>query len=604
MSFISLITVICAVLTLLVGSQVYLSKSTDRKNQAFLLLTAIVGWMHICWYEMGHTSDLTTAAFYRKLQAGWVLINPILLFCLWHLARFDKKVFYPWIPASITAFAILPAVIFIYLELFTPFGHGQVVRMPDGSWGLEIGALSLSGLARAIWTFLISALCIFLSYAVFREERNPRLKRMKGILFVVLSFYFSAAFFQNYCLPVYGVILPVNEALISFISILIFGWAFTNFEPIHIGSGATMDNILESMTNLLVVTDTEFRIKNVNPTSVSFFGKSPQEMHDTSICVLLGKSPIRECAMAMRHKPGRISKELQLQSASGEAYVHFTISPVYDHVGEPVGYTFIGTDLTDFVKAEDQIRQYADKLKNSNEALEHFAYIASHDLKEPLRMVNGFVTLLERKMGRNWDTQTTEYFTYITEGVKRMYAIIESILDISRLEYKDGNLEQVETLALIDQIKEKLSQEEKPITIRCGTLPAVFANPDNLEIVFHNIIENGIKYNNKTKAVIQIDCRSTATFNEFSIRDNGIGIEPAFHEHIFKMFKRLHTRVQYEGTGMGLAISKRIIEGLGGQIWVESVPGQGTTFKFSLPKIHENVKAVTKTSPFPLTQAS
>ena len=492
---------------------------------------------------------------------------------------------------------------FFYLEAFTDAGHGSLVLMENGAWGLLLGASDPITWLRGIWTVFLYSLSIYLLFVAYQEEFVLRLKRMKGILLIVLSFCFAASFIQNYILPIYGVILPVNESITSLFSILIFGWALTNFKPIEIGAGTAMDNILGSMTNLLVVTDKDFRIKNVNAATASFFNCSQEVLLNEPICLLFGKEYHQDCKSELIVNSELESREVELETPYGSAYMHLTVSTVYDEDNQIVGYTFIGTDLTEFKKAEYKIRQYARKLKNSNEALEHFAYIASHDLKEPLRMVNGFVTLLEREMGPDMDNQTTEYFSYITDGVKRMYAIIESILDISKVDYKNGNLERVETVAIVEKLEKKFSSE-RPITIQYDRLPNVLADRTNLEILFHNIIENGIKYNNKSKPIIQIDCQSNGNFNEFSIRDNGIGIDPAFHNHIFKMFKRLHTRVQYEGTGMGLAISKRIVEGLGGQIWVESVPGQGTTFKFCLPKLRENVKAVAKKPPFPLTQAS
>lgn len=603
MSFASLITILCAILILLTGVQVFLLKKEDSRNQVFLLLTILMSWMNICWYEMAHTNDLASAEYYRQLQGVWIFVVPLILYCLWRFAEFHKKSISNTLKITLFSIIIIPASYFFYLELFTTAGHGQLVSLANGSWGLKLNQVDSNNIARALWMAFMYVVGIYFTYVAFQNETTPRLKRMKGILLAVISFSFIASFIQHFIFPSFGAILPVNESVTSLISVLIFGWAFTNFKPIEVGTGAAMENILESMTNLLIVTDKEFRIKNVNPATTLFFGRRPEVLYNQSICALLGKEQSQECMIDLQLNPGRLSKELELDTIDGTAYMHITLSTVYDDAGQVIGYTFIGTDLTDFKKAENQIREYATQLKKSNEALEHFAYIASHDLKEPLRMVNGFVTLLERQMGPILDKQTTEYFTYVTDGVKRMYAIIESILDISRLDYKNGNLERVETLTLIDELKAKFSKDQG-ITFQYGQLPNVVADRNNLEILFHNIIENGIKYNNKSNRIIRIDCQANGNFNEFSISDNGIGIEPAFHDHIFKMFKRLHTRVQYEGTGMGLAISKRIVEGLGGQIWVESAPGQGTTFKFSLPKFHEHVKKVAKKSPIPLTQAS
>jgi signal transduction histidine kinase len=234
--------------------------------------------------------------------------------------------------------------------------------------------------------------------------------------------------------------------------------------------------------------------------------------------------------------------------------------------------------------AQSALQRTADQLASSNQELEQFAYIASHDLQEPLRVVIGYVQLIERKYKGHLDADADQFFHYIVEGVARMQQLINDLLNYSRvgtrgLALKETSLDTVLDRALANL---KLVIDETGATVTHDALPKVQADETQLVQLFQNLIGNGIKFRSDHPPAIHVSARRDSDHWVLGVRDNGIGIEPAYWEQIFVIFQRLHTRQKYAGTGIGLAICKRIVERHGGRIWLESQLGQGATFYFTL----------------------
>jgi len=238
-------------------------------------------------------------------------------------------------------------------------------------------------------------------------------------------------------------------------------------------------------------------------------------------------------------------------------------------------------------KLNESLAKQAKELAMSNAELEQFAYVASHDLQEPLRMVTSFLTQLNKKYGDQLDEKAQKYIHFAVDGAKRMRQIILDLLEFSRI---GKQLSEPDTIAISNVIHEVELLYRRPVlqkkaVIKTGKLPTIKSYYGPLLQIFQNLIGNSLKYSKKdVPPVIEIQCESLEKYWRFSISDNGIGIDPAYHEQIFVIFQRLHAQGEYQGTGMGLSIVKKIIEKLGGSIWLESSPGIGSTFYFCLPK--------------------
>ena len=252
----------------------------------------------------------------------------------------------------------------------------------------------------------------------------------------------------------------------------------------------------------------------------------------------------------------------------------------------------VGTQVGLFVertRAEAQLRQTSANLQRSNTDLQQFAYVASHDLFEPLRMVTSYLQLLGQRYQGKLDKQAQEFIGFALDGAKRMDALIHDLLAYSRVDIRGRSFEPTDCeqvlRAAISNLK--VAIEESGAKITHERLPKVRADIVQLTQVFQNLIGNAIKFRGSRTPEIDVHVRRRENEWLFSVRDNGIGIEPKHFERIFVIFQRLHTRQEYAGTGMGLAICKKIIERHGGHIWVESTPGEGSVFFFTLPVMQE-----------------
>jgi len=272
--------------------------------------------------------------------------------------------------------------------------------------------------------------------------------------------------------------------------------------------------------------------------------------------------------------------------------VSATISPLRAADGRMIGASKILRDITKLKRAEAALRQVNEKLQEqaeelaaTNKDLEQFAYIASHDLQEPLRAVGGFLTLLQQRYRGRLDEKADSYINAAVEGATRMQALINGLLEYSRVGTR-GNVPTPAPAGLaLQEALENLQTliQESGAVIAADPLPVVPADAAQLTHVFQNLIANAITFRSERTPEIQVGSRREDGAWLFWVRDNGIGIEPQYHERIFMIFQRLHTRTKYPGTGIGLSICKRIVERHGGKIWVESQPGQGATFYFTLP---------------------
>ena len=245
---------------------------------------------------------------------------------------------------------------------------------------------------------------------------------------------------------------------------------------------------------------------------------------------------------------------------------------------------------------ERDLQETVEQLRTSNERLEQFAYAASHDLQEPLRMVSSYLQLVERRYGDELDEDGREFIDFAVNGADRMRTMVGKLLEYSRVTNRGAPLEPTEVEAVLDAVLDDfgLLIEETDATITTDDLPTVDADANQLEQLFQNLLSNAMKHGGEDAPTVHVGVERLDDAWQFSVADEGTGIDPAYHDRIFNVFEQLHREEELEArsVGIGLALCERIVERHDGEMWVESEPGEGATFFFTLPRSHESRPAV------------
>ena len=257
-----------------------------------------------------------------------------------------------------------------------------------------------------------------------------------------------------------------------------------------------------------------------------------------------------------------------------------------DRTGRAARMLVAMIDITERKEAEAELRRAHDELARSNAELEQFAYVASHDLQEPLRMVSSYTQLLGRRYGDRFDGDAREFMAYIVDGAARMKQLIEDLLAYSRVGTRGKAFREVSVEAALRRalLNLKNAIDESSAAVSNDPLPTLPGDDTQLAQLFQNLIGNALKFRSPSVPRIHVSCTEKDAAWEFAVSDNGIGIDPQYFERIFMVFQRLHNKTEYPGTGIGLAICKKVVERHGGRIWVTSKVDEGTTFHFTLPK--------------------
>ncbi|MEB2360635.1 MAG: PAS domain S-box protein [Bryobacteraceae bacterium] len=335
-----------------------------------------------------------------------------------------------------------------------------------------------------------------------------------------------------------------------------------------------------------IVFDLEGRVALWNPAAERLFGWSAAEALGSFNPILPEDHTAGESALELAETPGPPSgHETRRRRKDGSIIdVALWAAPLRDHSGARRGALAIFADITERRRLEDSIRERTSELMRSNEDLQQFAFIISHDLQEPLRIVSSYAQLVAKRYPDALGEEGHEFLRHITEGVSRMRQLIQDLLAYSRasqgggLQMEETDVEGVVAWALMNL---QVSIQESGANVTYEKLPTVYGDRAQLAQLFQNLIGNAIKYRSSAPPRIHIQAESRKGEWMFSVQDNGIGIAPEYRERVFGIFKRLHGR-EYPGTGIGLAICKRIVERHGGRIWVESEDGAGSKFYFTI----------------------
>jgi len=347
------------------------------------------------------------------------------------------------------------------------------------------------------------------------------------------------------------------------------------------------DKVMESATNAIIAFDLQGRFTLVNRQACAITGYAENELLGMNFAALIPPAElptVRELfEQAASGAGGAINHEAQILRKDGRIItVTFSNAPLFKN-GRVIGVAGTAEDITERKRAAAELAARAEELARSNTELEHFAYVASHDLQEPLRSVASFAQLLARRFGGR-DADADEFVGYITAEVQRMRQLIEGLLTYSRIAREKERVEPADLDRLLDAALAHLKAaiDESGATIRRQPLPTLPVQAQQITQLFQNLVGNALKFRGEAPPQIEIGAEHQEGLWLLSVRDHGIGIDPLYADRIFVLFQRLHARENYPGSGIGLAICKKIVERHGGRIWVEPAY-PGSVFKFTFP---------------------
>ena len=348
-------------------------------------------------------------------------------------------------------------------------------------------------------------------------------------------------------------------------------------------------SIVDHSDDAIIGKSLDRNIVSWNKGAERLYGYSAAEVLGKSISILSPGEHNDELVEAIeRLKRGeRISHSETLRRRKDGKLIDVSIteSPIKDVLGRVTGSASIARDISDRKRA-DALAERTRELERSNSELEQFAHVASHDLQEPLRMVANYTQLLARRYKGKLDSDADQFIGFAVDGALHMQALIKDLLLFSRVNTRGKEFEPTDLGDVINVVLSNLrvAIEESKARVHCDPLPTLKADHTQLVQLFQNLMGNAIKYRGDRAPEISVGARARNNEWLFTVRDNGIGFDPRYVERIFMIFQRLYTRQEYPGTGVGLALCKKIVEHHGGRIWAESKPGQGSTFSFTLPE--------------------
>jgi len=363
--------------------------------------------------------------------------------------------------------------------------------------------------------------------------------------------------------------------------------------------------VASETVNSVIITDKDGNIEWVNDGFTRLMGYNQEEVTGkTAGAFLFGakSDPVKRQLLESRQfTSNNFNTEIIKYRKNGETiWVQENVTRIMDEEENLVKYIFIENDISERKKSEEKMSEYLNNLEKTNKELDKFAYVVSHDLKAPLRAIGNLTGWIEEDAGHLLPGEVRKNFNLIKERVIRMEALINGILDYSKVAKKNNQFEMFDVNELVKESIELLGHQDNCCFTMTNKLPEMTADRIKMQQVFLNLLGNAIKFNTNENKEVKISSAVADGFYQFSIADNGPGIDPRFHEKIFVIFQTIHTRDEFESTGVGLAIVKKIVEEHDGKIWVESVPGQGSTFHFTWPKYRQVAERIRENESNPI----
>lgn len=357
-----------------------------------------------------------------------------------------------------------------------------------------------------------------------------------------------------------------------------------------------LSSAVEQSTSIIIITDIYANIDYVNPRFTEVTGYSREEILGKNPRILKSTQTTREVYQELWKtiaNGGEWHGELHNRKKNGESYwARASISPIKNSDGITTHYLGVQEDITEHKKSRSALQNYATELERSNQELQQFAYVASHDLQEPLRMITSYLNLLQHRYKGKLDADADEFINYAVDGAIRMKQLIKDLLEYSRVGTHGNPFTKTDSEKVLDKTLHNLEVAifENDVSVTHSRLPQVVVDEVQLSQLFQNLLSNAIKFRSKRLPQIHIGAKRKNGEWLFSVKDNGIGIEKEYAKRIFVIFQRLHPASKYPGTGIGLALCKKIVERHGGRIWFDSVLGEGSVFYFTLPSKNGGLK--------------
>jgi PAS domain S-box-containing protein len=351
------------------------------------------------------------------------------------------------------------------------------------------------------------------------------------------------------------------------------------------------EQILDSLPVGVAILSPDMSLISVNRSFKALFQLQDADLTGIPLGSLLPVAGLSEWLSVSRpaRAPAWHGFSFQAGEDRGECHCRMTVTPILSDEKEAIvrQWLLIAEDITDLKRSEADLAHRAKELERSNKALAEFAYVASHDLQEPLRMVSSYTQLLAKRYQGKLDQDADEFIAYAVEGATRMQELIHDLLEYSRVDIRQTPFEilAVSSAFLKAMANLQSSIQTSGAVVTSDPLPTVKGDPGQLTQLFQNLIGNAIKFRGTECPRIHVAAGRQGDNWIVSVSDNGLGIEPEYAERIFEVFQRLHVREDYPGTGIGLAICRKVVQRHGGRIWVDSRPGPGSTFTFTLPAI-------------------